>query len=239
MFWNDYWKTGETGNILNYRNAPDLVLLEYLDLFKPGNALDMGMGEGRNAFFLAGNGFHVDGYDVSRIAVERCSKFAKQHNLSIAARVCDINKLVIPKESYDLIVLSMVIYFFRIAEIRSLMRNVVQGLKLGGFIYLSTMATSSPSYLRCRKDYEEIEKNTFYLSDREMVRHYAEREEIQEYLSGLQRIYFAEVEKLDITHDDPHYHSLIECLAQKARAVESGACGSSLKEDETEKRSNP
>ena len=55
------------------------------------------------------------------------------------------------------------------------------------------------------------------MSDQDVVRHYVDREEIQNYLSDLERVYFAEVEKLDILHDDPHYHNLIECLGKKVQ----------------------
>lgn len=184
--------------------------------------LDLGIGEGRNAFFLARNGFQVDGNDISSIAVERCQKYAKTHNLSINAEVHDISKLDIPRDSYGLIILSMLIYFFRVSQIESLIQIVIHGLKIGGFMYLSAMTTSNPSYSRCKKEYEEIEKNTFYVSDQDIVRHYVDRKEIQNYLNDLEVIYFAEVEKLDIMHDEPHYHNLIEYLGRKDGVVNKG-----------------
>jgi SAM-dependent methyltransferase len=219
MSWNEYWNIDNTCKEFKYRNVPDTVILEYISLFESGKVLDLGMGEGRNAFFLARNGFQVDGCDISSIAIERCQKYAKIHNLSINAEVNDITKLDIPKDSYGLIILSMLIYFFRISQIKSLIQKVIHGLKIGGFIYLSAMTTSNPSYSRCKKDYKEIEKNTFYVSNQDVIRHYVDKEEIQNYLNDLEVIYFAEVEKLDIMHDEPHYHNLIEYLGRKVSVV--------------------
>jgi methylase of polypeptide subunit release factors len=41
---------------------------------KPGTALDWGMGQGRNAIYLAGQGWDVTGVDISDVAVEQAKK---------------------------------------------------------------------------------------------------------------------------------------------------------------------
>lgn len=50
---------------------PDENLVGYLDrgLIEPGRALDVGCGPGRNAIFLARNGFQVDAVDISATAI--------------------------------------------------------------------------------------------------------------------------------------------------------------------------
>jgi SAM-dependent methyltransferase len=51
---------------------PDENLVSYLDrgLLKPGRALDLGCGPGRNALHLAAHGFTVDAVDLSATAIE-------------------------------------------------------------------------------------------------------------------------------------------------------------------------
>src|SRR4029078_7456716 len=44
--------------------SPSLFLIENFDLLPRGLALDLAMGEGRNAIYLATRGFDVDGVDV-------------------------------------------------------------------------------------------------------------------------------------------------------------------------------
>ncbi|MGQ9529888.1 MAG: class I SAM-dependent methyltransferase [Candidatus Bathycorpusculaceae bacterium] len=68
---------------------PDFILTHYLDLFPKGKVLDLGMGEGRNALFLAERGFDVEGIDLSRTAVERCLQMAREKNVNISAHVGD------------------------------------------------------------------------------------------------------------------------------------------------------
>ena len=42
----------------------DFILAHFLDLVPKGMVLDLGMGEGRNAIFLAEKGFEVEGIDI-------------------------------------------------------------------------------------------------------------------------------------------------------------------------------
>jgi SAM-dependent methyltransferase len=52
--------------------GPDENLVSYLDrgLVRPGRALDLGCGPGRNASHLAAAGFEVDAVDLSPVAIE-------------------------------------------------------------------------------------------------------------------------------------------------------------------------
>ena len=53
-FWNDYWTIDNDNKDFKYRNVPDSILSEYIDVFPRGRVLDLGMGEGRNAFYRIG-----------------------------------------------------------------------------------------------------------------------------------------------------------------------------------------
>jgi SAM-dependent methyltransferase len=56
---------------------------------KPGRALDIGMGQGRNALFLARKGWNVTGFDVSGVGVEQANAVAKKEALQLDAQVAD------------------------------------------------------------------------------------------------------------------------------------------------------
>ena len=45
--------------------------MELLPTLPGGNALDLACGEGRNAFFLAKNGYTIDAIDSSQVVIER------------------------------------------------------------------------------------------------------------------------------------------------------------------------
>ena len=50
---------------------PSTLVLESTANLKAGAALDVGMGNGRNAIYLARKGWHVTGIDISQAAVKQ------------------------------------------------------------------------------------------------------------------------------------------------------------------------
>src|SRR5207237_7520021 len=64
-FWNRFFTEGKAV----YNTAPNSFLTEVVEGRKPGAALDVGMGEGRNAIFLAKLGWQSYGFDPAADAV--------------------------------------------------------------------------------------------------------------------------------------------------------------------------
>ena len=91
----------------------DWELRTYLHLIPKGEALDLGIGDGHNAFFLARNGLEVEGIDISEEAVKKCKELAGKENLPIEARVADVREFPIPKGGYTCIVCSYVLPFLK------------------------------------------------------------------------------------------------------------------------------
>ena len=67
-------------------HQPALFLVENIDLLPRGRALDVAMGNGRNAIYLAKMGFQVEGVDASREAVEEALAHANEEGVSIQTR---------------------------------------------------------------------------------------------------------------------------------------------------------
>jgi SAM-dependent methyltransferase len=69
-WWDDFYADRDR-NIPFFVAKPDENLVSYLDrdLVRPGRALDLGCGPGRNASYLAAKGFMVDAVDLSATAV--------------------------------------------------------------------------------------------------------------------------------------------------------------------------
>src|SRR3989337_4060642 len=65
--WNKEFERGTP----TLRTAPNKLLIEVTQGRKPGTALDLGMGQGRNAIHLAGQGWDVTGVAISVVAGER------------------------------------------------------------------------------------------------------------------------------------------------------------------------
>jgi SAM-dependent methyltransferase len=94
---------------------------------KPGRALDVGMGQGRNALWLAQQGWDTTGYDPAEKAValarETAAKAGVKLNI-VVARDADFDMGV---AKWDLILLSYV-------EIRDNAEKVIRALAPGGIV---------------------------------------------------------------------------------------------------------
>ncbi|MFI6599381.1 class I SAM-dependent methyltransferase [Nonomuraea sp. NPDC050536] len=60
---------------------PNARLTETVTGLSPGDALDLGCGDGGDALWLAGQGWHVTAADISAVAVERLAVLARSHGL--------------------------------------------------------------------------------------------------------------------------------------------------------------
>ena len=69
-----------------------------------GTALDIGMGQGRNALFLADIGWDVTGFDLSDEAVAQAAAAASEAGLELTAVRGDVNAFDYGEERWDLVV---------------------------------------------------------------------------------------------------------------------------------------
>ncbi|MGC8884846.1 MAG: methyltransferase domain-containing protein, partial [Bryobacteraceae bacterium] len=83
---------------------PSAILVQAVKGVRPGKALDFGMGLGRNALWLAGQGWDVTGIDISDVAVEKVKKAAAEKQLKVDAVLADIRQYDLGREKWDLIV---------------------------------------------------------------------------------------------------------------------------------------
>jgi 2-polyprenyl-3-methyl-5-hydroxy-6-metoxy-1,4-benzoquinol methylase len=113
-----------------------------------GRALDIATGKGRNALFLAEQGFMVDAIDISEVALQEAQTAAQNRGLSINFEQADLESIELPELSYDLIL------NFNFLQ-RSLIPKMKRALKLGGHIIFETYLVDqrvlghpkNPSYL--------------------------------------------------------------------------------------------
>jgi 2-polyprenyl-3-methyl-5-hydroxy-6-metoxy-1,4-benzoquinol methylase len=111
-----------------YGKSPAKFLAENYHYIPFGaSVLDMGMGEGRNAVFLAQKGYKVTGVDISSVAVKKSLALAKEFGVQINTVVASLNKYKIPEGTFDAI-----ICFYYVD--RSLIEKMKSWLKPGGVI---------------------------------------------------------------------------------------------------------
>lgn len=97
--WNERYRTEAADS------AASPLLVRAVSGERPGHALDLACGAGRNAVFLASHGWMVTAVDSSEVALEQLQTRIGQEHLSIKAVLTDLEKddFEFPGESFDLI----------------------------------------------------------------------------------------------------------------------------------------
>jgi tellurite methyltransferase len=172
---------------------PHKFVSEALKLKKSGSVLDLGVGEGRNAIFLAKNGFDVTGIDVSETGIKRFLELSE--GLKVKGIVEDIKKFEFI-QGYDIILSIATLHFLEREEIEKIIQKIKNHTNENGLNIISIFTEDNPSkgfpYL-----FKKNELRDFYKDWRIL--------EYEEYLSPLER------------HGDSHLHrhSVASILAQK------------------------
>lgn len=109
------------------KRPADFLAENYHFLPFEGTVLDMGMGEGRNAVFLAQKGFKVTGVDISSVAVKKANMLAKEYGVKIKGVVASLKDYKIPPGSFDAI-----ICFYYVDH--SLLEKIKSWLRPGGVL---------------------------------------------------------------------------------------------------------
>ena len=145
-----------------YDPNPSSFLVENRGLLPgKGRVLDIAMGEGRNALYLAELGYDVEGVDRSLEAVKKTLQLAKERRLKIKAEVGDLEKdYRVTPDYYDLIIC------FNYLQ-RSLIPQIKAGLKKGGVVLYET-------YLIDQKRFGHPRNPDFLLEHNELLNMFRE-----------------------------------------------------------------
>lgn len=103
----DKWDARYRDGAYESRTHPTALLASWLPQLPRGRALDVACGAGRNALFLAANGYSVTALDISRVALERGRRSAEERGLAIDWRCADLDgdlALALPAGPFDLII---------------------------------------------------------------------------------------------------------------------------------------
>ncbi len=84
---------------------PDATLVEEVGSLAPGRALDLGTGDGRNAVWLARQGWAVTGVDFSAVALERARDLAGRAGVTVDWQFQDLLAWTPPARAFDLVCL--------------------------------------------------------------------------------------------------------------------------------------
>jgi SAM-dependent methyltransferase len=86
-------------------SEPDPTLIEEIEGLRPGRALDLGTGDGRNAVWLASRGWQVTAVDFSSVALDRGRILAKARCVDVEWELADLLEWLPPAGAFDLVAL--------------------------------------------------------------------------------------------------------------------------------------
>jgi 2-polyprenyl-3-methyl-5-hydroxy-6-metoxy-1,4-benzoquinol methylase len=130
----DDWNRRYSGKDLVGSAEPNRFLVEEVAGLEPGRALDLAAGEGRNAIWLAEQGWSVEAVDFSEAGLERARLQARERGVEIRWVLADLLDFVPATEDYDLVLL----FYLQIPweQMRGVIRRGGQAVAPGGTFLL-------------------------------------------------------------------------------------------------------
>jgi SAM-dependent methyltransferase len=124
------WNKVFTIQPANIRTDANRFLVQVAKELKPEEALDIGMGFGRNAIHLARQGWKVTGIDISDVGVQKAQQQAQAEKLPLTAVRADMFTYDYGRDRYDLIVFVYMGGGMRMAD------PITDALKPGGVLVI-------------------------------------------------------------------------------------------------------
>lgn len=123
------WNRILTAEKPRFNTKPNEFMMEMVNTRKPGTALDVGMGQGRNAIWLAQQGWDVTGFDPAEKAVALAQDTARKLHLNLKTEIKRTEDFDFGERRWDLILVSY-------AGGRGMADRVQRALKPGGVLVI-------------------------------------------------------------------------------------------------------
>ncbi len=144
MSQSEMWNLRYGEETYAYGKAPNDFLKENIQSILKGKVLSLAEGEGRNAVFMATQGYQVTGVDYSEAGLEKARRLAEENGVVLSLEQHDLSDYTINPESWQGIV---AIFCHLPRPIRKrLHRDCVAGLVPGGCFLLEAYAPGQLAY---------------------------------------------------------------------------------------------
>ncbi|MCJ7682934.1 MAG: class I SAM-dependent methyltransferase [Desulfobacteraceae bacterium] len=140
-------------HIHDHSQQPSPFLVENIDLLPKGRALDLAMGGGRNAVYLAKIGYETEGIDISRKEVGAALELARKSGVGLKTHIQDLEGNVhFDEASYDVIICFNYLH-------RPLIPKMKDALRTEGMIVYETYIVDQAQFGRPRNPNHLLERN--------------------------------------------------------------------------------
>lgn len=109
---SEVWNRRYAGSELVWTAEPNRFLVAETAGLPAGRALDLACGEGRNAVWLAGRGWHATGVDFSEVAIEKARLLAAERGVEAEWIVADVVDYRPPARGFDLVI----VFYLQVSE---------------------------------------------------------------------------------------------------------------------------
>jgi len=106
------WNTRYEGQELVWSSGPNQFLVSEVRSLTPGRAVDLACGEGRNAIWLAEQGWTTTGVDFSDVGLAKAERLATRRGVHVEWVVADVVGWTPPPEGYDLVA----VFYLQLSE---------------------------------------------------------------------------------------------------------------------------
>jgi SAM-dependent methyltransferase len=117
----------------NFSKEPNAFLAAAIADVKPGCALDIAMGSGRNSVFLAGKGWDVTGFDIATDGLRLAREKAEKLGWKITTVRATHEDFDYGRNQWDLVVMT---YSWAPTNKREYIQRIYDSLKAGGIVLL-------------------------------------------------------------------------------------------------------
>ncbi|MDY7081442.1 MAG: class I SAM-dependent methyltransferase [Halobacteria archaeon] len=134
------WNAKYADSDFGMPDHPTPALRDYIDDAPDGRALDIATGTGRNAVFLAENGYEVDAIDISDEALSAARRNAEREGVDgINWIQADVDEYIFAVDTYEVVVSS---FYYNMNRFPDFKRAVAPG---GYLIYRHHLRVENPS----------------------------------------------------------------------------------------------
>ena len=131
-----YWDAIYSATAFAGGKEPNSFLQRMLPRIRQGKILDIAMGEGVNAAYLAQKGSHIKGFDISGKAISRAVQLAKDTGVEIEAKRTDLDLFLMGVMEFD----SVIMTYFK-PSVTRFYGEIIKGLKQGGTLLVESFMT--------------------------------------------------------------------------------------------------
>jgi cyclopropane fatty-acyl-phospholipid synthase-like methyltransferase len=195
-------------------SQPSDLVRRFAEFAPQGRALDLGGGEGRDAIYLAEQGFRATMIEQAAAGAEKCANLAAEKGLRIRTVCEDVREFTIAKNQYAIISAITLFQFMSKEDMRKLCQNIIAGLKRGGLFLCSAFTVDDPSYKVRKRRSREIEPGVFVDSSGSVYSLY-DYGELMKICAPLRPIYHHEYDFYDTTRPPAHWHGVVDFVGKK------------------------